>query len=277
MVHRIDIIYDFTTVPDITQMPLEELCHTCHVERLAMMQASQYSFYDEFYKEQLEYVYGECDASGSTEIPPPIEIPEPEPEPEPFCPSGEYYMTQPGDTCESIANATGVSAASLYMGNQELLPDCSDLEEGVTVCVPLGCETFYVRPSDTCTSIEITLGLPFGKLKQFNAWLDPACSNLQPSTDFYGKFICVSSQGGTWTPEPGGSADKPPPEAIDGYTKHRVSPPNGVQVADDTTLNCGRWHVVEGGDSCVGICLEHSITASLFRTVNPSLSTDNCT
>lgn len=276
MGHCIDIIYDFTTVPDITQMPREELCHTCHVGRLATMQASQYSVYDELYKKQLEYVYDKCDASGPTELPPPVEIPEPEPAL--FCPSETYYTTQHGDTCESIANATGVSAASLQIGNQQLLPRCSDLEAGVTICVPLGCETFYVRPSDTCTSIEITLGLiPFGKLKQFNAWLDSACSNLQPATDFYGKVICVSPQGGTWTPEPRGSRDIPPPGVIDGHTRNRVLPPEGVQVADGTTRNCGRWHIVEGGDSCVDICLEHPITAGLFRTVNPSLSTDDCT
>ena len=231
--------------------------------------------YDAFYQEQLEYVYDKCGGSGPTELPPPITIPAPEPEP--FCASETFYVTQIGDTCESIANATGVSAASLYMGNQALLPDCSDLEPGLSVCVPLGCKTYYLRPSDTCISVETALGLDFGLLQQYNTWIDSACSNLQAATDFYGKIICVTPPGGAWTPDPESPNDGSPPEAVDGYTKTPVSPPDGVPVADGTTLNCGRWHVVESGDMCVNICLEYSITASLFRTVNPSLSPDDCT
>ena len=37
------IIANSTAVPDHTQMPRAELCHTCHVRRLARMQASQCS------------------------------------------------------------------------------------------------------------------------------------------------------------------------------------------------------------------------------------------
>lgn len=64
------IIDDFTVVSNVTGMPQTELCSTCYLRKLAMMQASPYSVYNEDYKQQLEYVYTKCGGSGPTAIPP---------------------------------------------------------------------------------------------------------------------------------------------------------------------------------------------------------------
>jgi hypothetical protein len=254
-------------------MPQAELCHTCYIRRLAFMQSSQYSIYDEFYKVELEYVYSECGVSGPTDIPPPLTVGDPPAAP--YCITGKSYATVEGDTCESISNKTSVSSAALYMGNQDLLPDCSRIDAGLSLCVPITCQTYYVRPTDTCATIEVALGLEFGILRHYNSWLDWECENLQPATDFYGKMICVSPQGGTFT---GTASPKPPlpTGGSDGYTDTRVPPPEGATVAQGTTLNCGRWHVVAPGDSCSSICLQGGLTISLFKTVNPSIDTGSC-
>ena len=141
------------------------------------MQASQYSIYDEFYKEQLEYVYAHCGVSGWTDIPPPLS--EDLPAEAPYCVTGKRYTTKAGDTCESIANSTSVSGAALCLGNQDILPSCLHINAGINVCLPLTCETLYVRPSDTCLTIEKALGLDSGKVRTYNTWINTACTNLQ--------------------------------------------------------------------------------------------------
>ena len=87
------------------------------------------------YKEQLGYVYSKCGLQGPTAIPKSVEILQPvEP---PFCLSGKRYTTKPGDTCESVANSTSVSGATLYMGNQDLITNCADIPSGLSLCLPL--------------------------------------------------------------------------------------------------------------------------------------------
>lgn len=270
-----DLMLNFTVVDTIAKMPRDELCHICHIRRLAMMQSSRYSIYDAIYKEQLEYVYAQCGKSGPTDVLPPL-IPKP-PKAVPFCVTGKRYTTTKFDSCESIANATGVSGASIYMGNQEFIRDCHDIEPGLTLCVPLPCRTYYIRQTDTCASIEASLNLDGDLLQRYNSWLTYDCSNLQSATDFYGKIICVSPQGGTFTgtATPPSSTGEPP--LLDGYTRNPVPPPAGSTVAAGTTRNCGRWHVVDREETCSMICIRNGITAALFRTVNPSLSEENCT
>ncbi|KAH5372380.1 hypothetical protein HBI49_061230 [Parastagonospora nodorum] len=265
-----NIIANFTIVSSIQEMPQSELCHTCHVRRLALMQASQYSVYDENYKEQLEYIYTQCGLKGPTDIPPPLD--EEEPVTPPYCLSGKRYTTTGSDTCESIANISSVSAAYLYMGNQNLLKDCSQISSGLSACLPLTCITHYVQPSDTCFSIERSLNLEYDSVQRHNSWVDGGCTNLQSATDFYGKVICVSPQGGTFANPVAIPGWNPTPVPADGHTNQKVSPPDGVKVAEGTTTQCGRWHVVAVGDSCAMICVANKIEAGLFHEVNPSLA-----
>ncbi|RTE79638.1 hypothetical protein BHE90_005873 [Fusarium euwallaceae] len=272
-----EIIDEFSEVDSIEEMPRDELCHVCHIRRLAMMQSSQYSIYNEYYKEQLEYVYKTCGGrTGPTDIPPPLKTVKPVEAP--FCVTNKRYMTKEGDTCDSIAKASRVSGAALYMGNQELIGDCRNIPANLRLCLPLECETYTVQPEDTCVKIESRLELEFDSLRFYNSWLKYDCSNLQPATDFYGKAICVSPHGGTFTGTVPDSAPTNGPGRNDGYALSAVAPPKDVKVANGTTLNCGKWHVVGEEDSCTSICMDYIIPAGLFQEVNPSLAVyERCT
>lgn len=251
-------------------MPRAQLCHTCNVRRLATMQSSQYSIYDENYKEQLEYIYAQCKLTGPTAIPEPLDPVQPAPPS--FCLSNKKYTTQQADTCGSIASSNSVSAAGVYMGNQDLLKDCANVIPGLSVCLPLTCVTHELQQSETCFSIERSLGLEDGMIRQFNSWLDAGCTNLQTATDFYGKTICVSPQGGEFKNPDKPTVPNPTPGKADGYTKQKVAPPLDATVAQGTTMQCGKWHVVVAEDTCVKICLINGIDTNLFHEANPSLA-----
>jgi LysM repeat protein len=78
------------------------------------MQRSQYSFYNDYYKIELETVHDKCGLTGPTDIKPsPITLPEEDPA-DCFITT---YKTVDGDTCDSIAQANSMSSASIYMGN----------------------------------------------------------------------------------------------------------------------------------------------------------------
>jgi hypothetical protein len=141
-----------------------------------MMQSTSYLVYNEMYKEQLEYVYSKCGLQGPTAIPKSVEIVQPVELL--FCLSGKQYTMKAGDTCESIANSTSVSGATLYMGNQDLITNCADISPGLSLCLPLTCVTHYLQPLDTCFSVEKSRGIGFGLLQQYNSWVDSACTNL---------------------------------------------------------------------------------------------------
>jgi hypothetical protein len=270
-----DVIANFTEVDSIEQLPRAELCHTCHARRLAVMQASQYSIYDQNYKTQLEYIYKTCGTKGPTEIPPPLD--KPDPVVQPYCLSGKRYTTKQGDTCQSISSGSSISAPFLYMGNQDLIKNCSSIPAGLSLCMPITCLTHTLQPAETCFQVERALGLEYGMVQRYNSWVDGACTNLQPATDFYGKVICVSPQGGTFVNPTKPALPNPTPVPADGHTKTKIPPPEGASVAEGTTMECGKWHVVVSGDLCVKICLANGIDTLLFHEVNPSLAAgDGC-
>jgi len=156
------------------------------------MQSSSYSVYNRYYQSRLEEVYKKCNVSGPTEIPPPLRV---EKTVE-FCLSEKYYTTKKGDTCDSIARAhPGVAGVFLYMGNQEIIPDCRDIPAGRRLCLPSSCPIYVVKPGDTCWSIERSLGLPVDEVEYYNSWINVDCTNLQKATDFYGKPLCIGPFG----------------------------------------------------------------------------------
>ena len=239
-----------------------------------MMQSSPYSFYNEYYKGALEHVYATCEeCNGPTDIPP--MLPDDDPVFEPFCLSNKTYTSCEGETCESIANCTGVSGAALYISNQALIPDCSAIPPGTDLCIPSACEQYHVRPSDTCRSIEAALELSQGTLRYFNPWINLDCSNLQSAASFYGRIICTSPQGGRYN-VPIAQRGRQQPPRRDGHARVVVDPPEGCDLAEGTTRDCGRWHVVEEGDTFVSIAMRNRIPAKLFRQVNPSLRGEDC-
>ncbi|KAF7544086.1 hypothetical protein G7Z17_g10231 [Cylindrodendrum hubeiense] len=270
-----DIIDEFSDVEDGENMPRAELCHTCYLRRLAIMQSSQYSLYNEYYKEELELVYKTCGGSGPTDILPPLREEEEEPA---FCLTRKYYTTKEGDTCDSISKASGVSGALLYMGNQEAIGDCHKVPAGLKLCLPMTCKTYYVQPEDTCFSIETSNGLPWDDVQGYNSWINHDCTNLQTATDFYGKSVCISGLGDTSAAFKALNIQHETSSG-NGPTVVLLASPGDAEVAEDTTLNCGKWHITAESDTCEGICKANDICkGNLMYDINPSLAVgENCT
>ncbi|RKK66855.1 hypothetical protein BFJ69_g15020 [Fusarium oxysporum] len=276
-----DIISEFSQTGE--KMAKDDLCHPCYRRRLALMQSSQYSVYNEDYKKELERVYRICGGSGRTEIPPPLTRKDKEEEEEDFCLNDKWYTTQEGDTCDSISKAARVSGELLYMGNQELIRDCHKIPEGLKLCLPTVCKTYYVKPEDTCLSIEMGLGIRWDTIRKYNSWVDRDCNNLQGGTDFYGKSVCIGPLGTVdalaQLRKPSTERDSIQISVNSGNTPNllRVSPPEDTKVAEGTTLRCGKWHVVTESDTCSGICQDNDIcTDGLLLKANPSLKKDKC-
>ncbi|KAF4969334.1 hypothetical protein FSARC_3409 [Fusarium sarcochroum] len=274
-----DIIGQFTKSGGGKEMPREELCHVCYLRRLAMMQSSSYSVYNNYYQSKLEKVYKTCGGSGPTEIPPPLKVEEHVK----YCLTNKYYTTKEGDTCDSIAKANpGVAGVYLYMGNQELIGDCRGLRAGLKLCLPPACPTYVVKPDDTCFSIERAQGLQMDAVEDLNSWINVDCTNLHKATDFYGKPICIGPFGASSSSASLMSNDDSSVASLglefssaNGPAVMLTNPPEEADVADGTTMKCGLWHVIKEGETCEDICAAHEICEEdVMYTVNPSLPQD---
>ncbi|KAK1756645.1 hypothetical protein QBC47DRAFT_341293 [Echria macrotheca] len=256
-----DIIANFTVVPNIQSMPQSELCSTCFGRRLALMQSSPYSTFDDFYQSQLAYVYSKCGGSGPTSI---LAIPGTFPTisatPTAVACSGTTYRSVEGDTCDKIAGSNSVSAAGLYMANQDTVRDCSNIKEGLSICLPAKCKTYNVQTDDTCVSIEVKLGMVFGDVAALNPWVNADCSNLQTATGWYGRAICVGPQGGE---EPGSKTQTTPTPT--GCTAAPTPTQPGSRCA------CKKWHKVVSGDLCYTLQEEYGFDLGDFLAWNPGV------
>lgn len=259
-------------------MPKDEMCSDCYVHRLAMMQASPYTVYDDYYKSDLELVYKTCGKTGDTDVQPPIK---PTPEESNMCVSDEWHTVgSEAESCEDIAFLKNVSTVALYTANPKIY-DCSSIPARSELCLPLSCGRLISYTSnDTCAGLEAQNDLTFGSIRRFNPWIYYDCSNLIGASSFFGNILCAAPQNGQYTHNgPGGGGDTTTPHPGTGYTYDPVPPPENATVAEGTTTKCGRWHVVEEGDSCVTICLSSEIDIALFTDANPSLGTkySDCT
>lgn len=280
-----DIIDGFTDVDSYKDMPQDELCSFCYVEQNRMMQASPYSIYhdqkDDYFQRQLEYIYSQCPGeSGPTDV----KDPQYEPiEEEPVtCFTDVTYATQQGDTCDSIARTYSIASAALQGANTHLIDNCTAVQAGRELCIPLTCEKLYIlQDTDTCTSIELDTGIGLNSLRTYNPWINYFCDNLVPTVWIHGRTMCLSPQGGVYNvtdPIPGVIVA---PGSSTGYTGTVVEPPANSTLAEGTTPYCGKWYTVTGADeTCASVCSFNGITADLFRQVNPSLAgnaVEDCT
>ncbi|KAF3492429.1 LysM domain-containing protein [Arthroderma uncinatum] len=271
-----DVISEFTEVTDAYDMPTNELCSYCYITRLTMMQSSSYSVYNKIFQESLEEAQSRCDFTGPIDIPPPPVLEKPDPPP--MCLSGNKHLIRKWDSCDSIATKNSVASAAIFTLNSDVFFGCDvlSLSIGKELCLPLNCSSTYdLAGNDTCESIEDANNLRRGKLRAFNPWISFGCTNLQVSSAVYGSVLCLAPQAGIYTPTvglPGASPTSP----NDGYSKVSIPPPANSTVAEGTTLNCGKWHIVTEEDTCPRVCGEASIPSNLFLTVDPSLSKAEC-
>ncbi|KAM5379430.1 hypothetical protein ACJZ2D_004128 [Fusarium nematophilum] len=229
--------------------------------------------------DKLECVYSNCSIEGPTELPPSLR--EPLDDGDLDCGSGEWYSREEkGETCDSVALMRSVSSATLFIANQNRLPNDSSnvvLEEGTKLCLPLQqCpRTYSLQPDDAWKALEINATMEVGRseVMQYNPWICFECYNLQALSSVYGTVICLpplDKEENVLLPLRNPKA--PAPANI--YAYDRVDPPKGAKAASGTTERCGHWHAAEEDESCARICMASSITINLLLEVNTSLGTD---
>jgi LysM repeat protein len=235
-----------------------------------MMQSDAYTgAYDEYAKASYEYVAKACnldvDNFNATDSAFNVTVPDTTSN---ICVSGNTYITKDGDSCDSIALAQGVSAATMYYINSNIF-DCHKIATGTELCLPLTCTKIYkVKQADTCLDIAMNANILQDKLLSFNSQLNWNCTNLHDADPYWGSTLCVSTPGGTYSGQPLNNTEPFEPEPID--------PPNGAPVANGTTKECSHWFTNDGSLSCTQICLAYDIPINLFTATNPSLSKSTC-
>ncbi|KAI7762473.1 hypothetical protein LZL87_008819 [Fusarium oxysporum] len=158
-----DVIAAFPKVDSLSKLPKSDICSYCNVEQYAMMQADSYTgVYDEYVKASYEYVAKACDLDvenfNATDSAFNITIPDTKSD---ICVSGNTYTTKYGNSCDSIALAQGVSAATMYYINPNIF-DCSKITAGTELCLPLTCTKIYkVKQGGTYSGQPLNSTEPF--------------------------------------------------------------------------------------------------------------------
>ncbi|KAE8161705.1 carbohydrate-binding module family 50 protein [Aspergillus tamarii] len=263
-----DVIDAFPDV-DMSKLPKSDLCSYCNVRKLALMQADAYTdAYDDNWQSTYMYVAQTCNISVSNFNSTPSAFNVTVPSSTSDCVSGTIYTTKEGDTCDSIALAQGVSAATMFYINPNIL-NCSSIWPGTNLCLPQKCDSVYVvQPEDTCIDIAVGAGIRTQNLIDYNSQLTWNCSNLHATNPYWGTTLCISAPGGTYT----GHA----PNTSTSTGSEIVNPPAGVKVAPGTTTDCGAWYINVAGLTCTQICLMNQIAINLFTEANPSLNKTTC-
>lgn len=258
----------------MTLLPTEDLCSYCYLEKFALMQADAYSgAYEENWQSTYETVAAACNVTGAAFNVTDSVFNVTVPASEATCVSGKTYTTQAGDTCDSIALANSVSAASMYYINSDI-HNCSDVAAGTSLCLPSACvDTYTVQENDTCTSIAVDAGLWTSDVRTFNTLLDWNCSNLHSTSPYWGTTLCVSTPGGTYN---GSSSSATASVGGDSGSAAVADSPAGATVATGTTTDCATWYVADGSLTCTQICLNYGVAINLFTEANPALNKTTC-
>ncbi|PYH48037.1 LysM peptidoglycan-binding domain-containing protein [Aspergillus saccharolyticus JOP 1030-1] len=266
-----DEIATFDNVDSLSNISTSDLCSYCYVKKLELMQADAYSdVYNDDWQTTFEYVAATCNLTVADFNATASAFNASVPTTTSTCVSQNVYTTKNGDTCDSIALAEGISAATMYYTNPNIL-NCSDIAAGTTLCLPLTCTDVYsVQSNDTCSSVAVANFITTAEVINWNSQLNWNCSNLHSTNPYWGSVLCVSPPGGTYTGQALNTTSSGEEEPVD--------PPAGVQVALGTTLDCGAWFVNEASlnYNCSDICLANSIAIHLFTEANPSLNYTTC-
>ena len=264
-------------------MPTSEICSFCYVERLAMMQRSPYSFYDAQWQSELQYIYSRCGITNQpTSLHPPRYLIPANPYDD--CPTDTWYTTTSQTTCDQLATLHTISSASLYLANQNRLPNCASttpIPKDTTLCLPPSCNRTLTVTGTTveeCHALEAnqTNNLSPGDIVRLNPWFGFECRDFNTTVPLYGHVICLGAALGEFDVGAGLAAnDTTTPATQDGYTTGAaVEPPAGAAVPAGTTRLCGLWWVAAQGDGCARMCLGSRIAVDLFLLVNSGLGPD---
>ncbi|OOF93376.1 carbohydrate-binding module family 50 protein, partial [Aspergillus carbonarius ITEM 5010] len=266
-----NISSSYTDDISATTLPASVLCSPCVLELYQLLQKTPYSYYDTDMAADWVTIQAQCNVSYPTDVPQnPTNVTNiagfaSANYSAPICLTGSTYTVISGDNCIKISQANNVSTGALIALNS-LLPDCSDLDAGATLCLPQSCAIYTVQAGDTCEGITNTTGISFVQFTSWNPTINSYCTNL-----IAGQEVCVGQAGATWTGTtiPGVSATQ-----TGVYATTTVPVPSNL--AYDTTTDCGRYYVVQAGDDCSLIALNNTISITLFEEINPSVNSE-CT
>ncbi|KAL4861348.1 hypothetical protein BDV12DRAFT_204109 [Aspergillus spectabilis] len=183
------------------------------------------------------------------------------------CITNSTYTVAKGDNCAKIAKAHSVPRGALISLNG-IRPECANLRVGDVLCLPEPCQLYAVDLGASCTDINETNNIRISDLFEWNAYLDPECTNL-----IAGDQVCVAKPGVL----PATSPTPTPPVSptvvkTTSYATATIPPPG--PVPHGTTRKCGQYYQVKSGDYCDSIADRYSIDLLLFQQINPAINTD---
>lgn len=209
----------------LTDLPKDQLCSPCVIALLQQSQRTSFSNYDENVAPLWSAIQLACDVNFPTDAQPLITNVTDSPGYAPSnhtassqCLSGNQYSVISGDDCQKIATSQSVSTGTLIAINN-LLPDCSDLLGGASLCLPQKCSVYFTQQNDNCYSIATSQGISYVELLSYNPTINPSCTNL-----LSGVNICVSQPGPVYngTTIAGATVTKTSP-----YASTTATPPAG--------------------------------------------------
>lgn len=147
-------------------------CSDCALKYRAMMVSSDYRrarYPEKAFKSVLsscsvpESSYTYTYTSISTSEPPPTTT---DPSPAPTC-TGETYVVQEGDTCESISLGNSVATDRMIKANY-LDYTCNQLSPSLALCIIDKCKLLTIEANQTCDSIVEGRGFSTIQLQSWN-------------------------------------------------------------------------------------------------------------
>ncbi|XWW92082.1 hypothetical protein V2A60_000004 [Cordyceps javanica] len=255
----------------ILKLPKDTLCSECIINLGRLLQGTSFSNYGKKMAQEWQSIQSSCGVSYPTDVQPiagnQTDIPgyAPSGYPVAMCNSGKTYTVVSGDDCGKIAQNNNVPRGAL-IANNDILPDCSNLQIGQKLCLPHPCTLYTIQSGDYCNSILNAQNLTLTQLMSWNAFISPGCTNL-----LAGDSLCISQPGVVWngTAIPYATATQTAVYAT--TTVHAPGP-----IPSGTTKQCGRYYEVKTGDYCQLIALNNTITVTLFGSINPSINS-GCT
>lgn len=193
----------------------------------------------------------------------------------------KFFKVKKGDSCQSIADKSGISLAQFSKWNPKVGgSDCSGLWLDVYVCVSIvgheptptkpgngistptptqpgmvgNCNKFYkVKKGDNCESISKKSGI---SVKEFTTW-NPKVGGTTCTGLWLDNYVCVNIVGHKPTPTKPGNG---------------VSTPTPIQTG--MTKKCKKFHYIKAGENCDTITKKYKITKKNFLAWNPAAGKD---
>lgn len=169
---------------ELTDLPKDQLCSSCVIALFQQSQRTSFSNYHASVAYQWSTFQSTCKINSPKDAQPLVTNVTDSPGYAPSnytassqCLSRKQYNVKPRDDYQKIATSQNVSTRTLIAINN-LLPDCSDLLSGASLCLPQKCSVYLTQQNDNCYSIATTQGISFTELLSYNPTINPSCTNL---------------------------------------------------------------------------------------------------